>query len=48
MSESEDAQTEAIEVEPFDERTSETRRSAYGNSSSFGMTGSNALSARAP
>ena len=34
-----EAHTEAIEVEPLEARTSETRRSAYGNSSKEGTTG---------
>ena len=41
-------QTEPCEVEPLDEMTSETRRSAYGNSLTGGMTGSSARSASAP
>ena len=41
-------QTDAIDVEPFELRTSDTRRSAYGNSSSFGTTGISARSASAP
>ena len=41
-------QTEAIEEEPFDESTSDTSLRAYGNSSSDGITGSSARSARAP
>ena len=48
MSASVEAQTEAIEVEPFDDNTSETNLMVYGNSSSGGMTGTKALSARAP
>ena len=43
-----DAQTDAIEVEPFDDRTSLTKRIAYANSSWLGTTGNNARSARAP
>ena len=42
------AQTLPIEEEPLDSRVSETRRIAYGNSSSEGMTGSKARSAKAP
>src|SRR5258706_395261 len=38
ISDSDDEQTEPIDVEPFDERTSETRRSAYGNFSCDGPT----------
>ncbi len=41
-------QMEACEVEPLEESTSETRRSAYGNSSTDGITGASARSARAP
>ena len=41
-------QTLPIEEEPFDSKTSETRRSVYGNSSSDGITGTSARSARAP
>ena len=41
-------QTEPMEEEPLDSKTSETRRIAYGNSSSEGITGSNARSAKAP
>ncbi len=48
MSESVEAHALAIEVEPFDCRTSETRRSAYGNSSSPGTTDRSARSASAP
>ena len=43
-----DAQTEPIEVEPFDPMASETWRIAYGNSSRLGSTGSRARSASAP
>ncbi len=43
-----DAHTEAIDVEPFEAKTSDTSRRAYGNSSSFGTTGSTAFSASAP
>jgi hypothetical protein len=42
------AHTLAIDVLPLLDRTSETRRMVYGNSSSPGMTGSIARSARAP
>ncbi len=42
------AQTLAMEVEPFEERTSETSRIVYGNFSSSGMTTLSAPSARAP
>jgi hypothetical protein len=48
ISDSVEAHTDAIEVEPFELRTSETRRSAYGNSSESGTTGSTAFSASAP
>ena len=41
-------QTDAIDVEPFELRTSDTKRNAYGNSSSFGTTGISARSASAP
>ena len=40
ISDREDAHTDAIEVEPFDESTSDTRRRAYGHSSRLGTTGS--------
>ena len=43
-----DAQVDAMEVEPLDSNVSDTARIAYGNSSSEGSTGSNALSANAP
>ena len=48
ISESVEPHTEAIEVEPLELNTSETRRSAYGNSSSLGTTGTRARSASAP
>ena len=41
-------QTEAMEEDPFEDRTSETSRSVYGKSDSGGITGSKARSARAP
>jgi hypothetical protein len=41
-------QTLAIEVEPFELKTSETSRMVYGNSSSLGITASSARSASAP
>ena len=41
-------QTEAWEVEPLEDMTSETRRRQYGNSSTGGIMGSSARSARAP
>ena len=40
--------TEPIEVEPFDESTSETARMVYGNSACVGMTAATARSASAP
>ena len=43
-----DAQTDACEVEPFELSTSDTSLMAYGKSSCDGITGTNALSARAP
>ena len=43
-----EAQTEPIEVEPFEPMASETCRIAYGNSSRVGSTGSSARSASAP
>ena len=41
-------QTDAIEVEPLDDSTSETRRSVYGKLSWAGIIGSSARSASAP
>ena len=41
-------QTEACEVDPFEETTSETSLIAYGNSSSEGRTGTSERSASAP
>ena len=41
-------QVEAIDVEPFDDMHSETRRMTYGNSSCVGRTGMSARSARLP
>ena len=41
-------QTLPMELEPLDSRTSDTRRRAYGNSSSGGITGKRARSAKAP
>ena len=38
----------ACDVEPFELNTSDTTRIAYGNSSSDGITGTNAFSANAP
>ncbi len=43
-----EAQTEPMEVEPFELIASETCRIAYGNSSRAGSTGSSARSASAP
>ena len=43
-----DAQVDAMEVEPLDSNVSDTVRIAYGNSSSEGSTGTSALSASAP
>ncbi len=43
-----DAHTDAIDVDPLDDKTSETSRNAYGNSSLVGTTGNTAFSARAP
>src|SRR3989344_649110 len=43
-----DAQTDAIEVEPFDASDSDTMRIVYGNASLGGTTGRSAFSARAP
>ena len=48
ISDSVDPHTLAIDVEPFEASTSDTRRRAYGNSSSVGTTGINARSASAP
>ena len=48
ISESVDAQTLAIDVEPLEDSTSETSRSVYGKSSSEGITGISARSASAP
>ena len=48
MRDSVEAHTDAIEVEPFEARTSETSLRAYGNSSTGGTTGRRALSARRP
>ena len=36
------------DVDPFEDNTSETTLIVYGNSSSLGITGTNALSASAP
>ena len=40
--------TDAMELDPLDIKTSDTRRYAYGNSSTSGITGSSAFSASAP
>src|SRR3989442_14066797 len=48
MSDRQAPHVEAIEVEPFDERVSDTTRMVYGNSSFEGMTGRSARSANAP
>ena len=40
--------TDACEDEPLDSRISETTRIAYGNSSTLGITGTKARSAKAP
>ena len=43
-----DAHVEAIDVEPFDSKVSDTARIVYGNSSSLGRTAIRAFSANAP
>ena len=43
-----DAQVDAMEVEPLDSNVSDTARIAYGNSSSDGSTATSAFSASAP
>ena len=43
-----EAQVEAMDVDPLDSNVSDTARIAYGNSSGVGRTGINALSANAP
>ncbi len=48
MSDSVEAQTEPIDVEPLEPTASETTRIAYGNSSLLGSTGISARSASAP
>ncbi len=40
--------TDAIDVDPFDESTSETTRIVYGQSSELGSTGTIARSASTP
>ena len=47
-SDSVDAQTEPIDVEPLELSASDTCRIAYGNSSRGGSTGDSARPARAP
>ena len=44
----EEAQTEPIELDPLDSSVSETTRITYGKSSSPGIDGASARSARAP
>src|SRR5262245_1428630 len=48
ISDSDEEHTDAIDVEPFDDRTSDTSRSEYANSSWLGTTGSTARAASAP
>ena len=48
ISESVEPQIEPCDVEPFEERTSDTTLIAYGNSSTLGRTGTSAFSASAP
>ena len=48
ISASVEPQIEPCEVEPFEERTSDTSLNAYGNSSTGGITGTRARSASAP
>src|SRR4029450_3601642 len=48
INDSEPEQTDAIDVEPFDDSTSDTRRREYANSSWLGTTGSRARSTSAP
>ena len=48
ISASVEPQTLPCEVEPFEERTSDTTLIAYGNSSSDGSTGTSERSASAP
>ena len=43
-----DEHTDPIDVEPFDDMTSDTRRSVYAKSSWLGTTGITARAARAP
>ena len=46
--ESVEPQILACELDPFEDKTSETNLIVYGNSSSLGKTGTKALSAKAP
>src|SRR3981189_2008588 len=48
MSDNVDPHTDAMDVEPFDESTSETRRIGYGPPPWLGTTGPTAPSASAP
>src|SRR3990167_6392437 len=48
ISESDDPQVAAMEVDPLDESISETTLIAYGNSSELGKTGESAFSAKLP
>ena len=48
ISDSVEAQTEPIDVEPLEPSASDTARIAYGNSSLLGSTGTSARSASAP
>ncbi len=48
ISESDDAHTEPIDVDPLEESTSDTTRNVYGKSSLLGTTGRRARSARRP
>ena len=48
ISAKQEPQVEPMEVEPLEDKTSDTTRIAYGNSSTGGRTGIKALSASAP
>ena len=48
ISDSVEPQTDACEVEPLEDSTSDTRRIVYGNSSIVGRTGTSERSASAP
>jgi hypothetical protein len=48
MSASDDPQTDAIELEPFDSVISDTMRTTYGNDSKSGMTACTPRFARRP